>query len=98
MLWESLKLMGISRREADVVELVSRGLRNKDVAHRLYVTEKTVKFHLTNVYRKLKIKSRSQLIVWCMPHLSFDDEAKKELPEIDPAWTLAAGRTKVGNA
>ena len=37
----------------------------------MFVTEKTVKFHLTNIYKKMDVKSRAQLIVWCMPHTQF---------------------------
>jgi DNA-binding CsgD family transcriptional regulator len=62
---------GLSNREAEVAELVTKGLSNKEVANQLFVTEKTVKFHLTNIYKKMSLKSRAQLIVWCMPHHSF---------------------------
>lgn len=54
---------GLSKREAEVAELVSKGHSNKVVAGLLFVTEKTVKFHLTNIYKWLRVKSRSQLIV-----------------------------------
>jgi DNA-binding NarL/FixJ family response regulator len=67
---------GLSRREADVAELVSKGLSNKDVAERLCVCEKTVKFHLTSVYRKMGIKSRAQLIVKCIGTDSPANESK----------------------
>ncbi|MES3039122.1 MAG: helix-turn-helix transcriptional regulator, partial [Bdellovibrionota bacterium] len=41
--------------------------------------EKTVKFHLTNIYKKMNVKSRAQLIVWCLPHLGFvESEARME--------------------
>lgn len=53
----------VSRREREVVDLVAKGLSNKEVANLLFVTEKTVKFHLTNIYKKLGLKSRAQLIV-----------------------------------
>lgn len=62
---------GLSNREAEVAELVTKGLSNKEVANQLFVTEKTVKFHLTNIYKKMNLKSRAQLIVWCMPHFTF---------------------------
>ena len=61
----------LSNREAEVAELVSKGLSNREVANKLFVTEKTVKFHLTNIYKKMNVKSRAQLIVWCMPHTHF---------------------------
>jgi DNA-binding CsgD family transcriptional regulator len=71
MLKDILTQKGLSHREAEVAELVSRGLSNKEVANQLFVTEKTVKFHLTNIYKKMSVKSRAQLIVWCMPHMDF---------------------------
>lgn len=79
MLRDILIQKGLSNREAEVAELVSRGLSNKEVANQLFVTEKTVKFHLTNIYKKMNVKSRAQLIVWCLPHLGFiESEARME--------------------
>ena len=71
MLREVLIKEGLSNREAEVAELVTQGLSNKEVATRLFVTEKTVKFHLTNIYKKMNVKSRAQLIVWCLPNMTF---------------------------
>lgn len=71
MLREVLIKEGLSNREAEVAELVTQGLSNKEVAARLFVTEKTVKFHLTNIYKKMNVKSRAQLIVWCLPNMTF---------------------------
>ena len=53
----------LTHRELEVAELVSKGLRNKEVAAKLFVSEKTVKFHLTHIYRKMGVNSRSQMIV-----------------------------------
>ncbi len=79
MLRDILIQKGLSNREAEVAELVSKGLSNKEVANQLFVTEKTVKFHLTNIYKKMNVKSRAQLIVWCLPHLGFvESEARAE--------------------
>ena len=71
MLREVLIKEGLSNRESEVAELVTQGLSNKEVATRLFVTEKTVKFHLTNIYKKMNVKSRAQLIVWCLPNMTF---------------------------
>src|SRR5580658_7593655 len=71
MLKDILTQKGLSHREAEVAELVTKGLSNKEVAGQLFVTEKTVKFHLTNIYKKMAVKSRAQLIVWCVPHVDF---------------------------
>ncbi|PIT98929.1 MAG: DNA-binding response regulator [Bdellovibrionales bacterium CG10_big_fil_rev_8_21_14_0_10_45_34] len=86
MLRDVLTQKGLSNREAEVAELVTKGLSNKEVANQLFVTEKTVKFHLTNIYKKMNVKSRSQLIVWCMPHMSFQEsESEIRKPEATAA-------------
>ena len=51
----------LSRRELDVARLVARGMRNKEVARELTITEGTVKMYLHNVYDKLEIASRVEL-------------------------------------
>lgn len=52
----------LTPRERQIVEAVSRGLLNKQIANELHVTEATVKFHLGNVYRKLGVVNRTQLV------------------------------------
>ena len=70
-----LQEKGLSKRESEVVILVVQGLTNKQVADRLCVAEKTVKFHLTNVYKRMKISRRSQ-IIWTLPMAQFIENAK----------------------
>lgn len=93
MLRDVLIQKGLSNREAEVAELVTKGLSNKEVANQLFVTEKTVKFHLTNIYKKMNVKSRAQLIVWCLPHLGFVEKEEKPATEINMggATTIPAG-------
>ena len=52
----------LTERESEVVALVAQGLPNKLVARRLGIGEGTVKLHLHNIYRKLGIESRFQLV------------------------------------
>lgn len=92
MLRDVLIQKGLSNREAEVAELVSKGLSNKEVANRLFVTEKTVKFHLTNIYKKMQVKSRAQLIVWCLPHMGFV-EAQNNQQQIKASSTGAVSST-----
>ena len=77
MLRDVLIQKGLSNREAEVAELVTKGLSNKEVASQLFVTEKTVKFHLTNIYKKMNVRSRAQLIVWCLPHFGFVEKEER---------------------
>ncbi len=74
-----LQERGLSKRESEVVILVVQGLTNRQVADQLCVAEKTVKFHLTNVYKRMKISRRSQ-IIWTLPMAQFIEHAK----DIDP--------------
>jgi DNA-binding NarL/FixJ family response regulator len=51
----------LTERELDVLRLVTAGLRNKEIAERLGVTENTAKFHLRNILEKLHAESRTEL-------------------------------------
>lgn len=50
----------LTNRELAILQALTRGLSNADIAKELWVTEQTVKFHLTNIYRKLGAKNRTQ--------------------------------------
>jgi len=54
----------LTRREWQILTLVSEGMSNAEIAQRLWVTEQTVKFHLSNVYRKLGVSNRTQASRW----------------------------------
>ncbi len=100
MLRDVLIQKGLSNRESEVAELVTKGMSNKEVANQLFVTEKTVKFHLTNIYKKMNVKSRAQLIVWCMPHTSFieKEERPAEAPQVAAAPAAAPSTIPAGSA
>ena len=51
---------GLTNRELAILKLVAEGLSNLDIASQLFVTEKTVKFHLSNIYRKLGVGNRTE--------------------------------------
>jgi DNA-binding NarL/FixJ family response regulator len=50
----------LTERELSILRLVAGGLSNLDIASRLYVTEQTIKFHLSNIYRKLGVANRTE--------------------------------------
>jgi DNA-binding NarL/FixJ family response regulator len=50
----------LSARELEVLRLVAAGSTNSDIARKLWVTEQTVKFHLSNIYRKLEVGNRTE--------------------------------------
>lgn len=100
MLRDVLIQKGLSNRESEVAELVTKGMSNKEVANQLFVTEKTVKFHLTNIYKKMNVKSRAQLIVWCLPHIGFveKEERAAEAAAGAAAPAAATGTIPAGSA
>ena len=57
-------LPGLSDRETEVVYLVAQGFTNRKTAEALHLTENTVKVHLRNIYRKLELRNRHELIVY----------------------------------
>ena len=56
--------MRLTRRELELLKLVAEGHSNAQVARMLWVTEQTVKFHLSNVYRKLGVANRTEASRW----------------------------------
>jgi DNA-binding NarL/FixJ family response regulator len=56
----------LTRREIEVLRLLAQGSTNLQIAHTLGITERTVRFHLGNVYRKLNLNSRTEASVWAV--------------------------------
>jgi two-component system, NarL family, nitrate/nitrite response regulator NarL len=53
----------LTSREEEILSLVSRGMRNKEIASRLNVTERTVKHHMTSIMRKSKVRNRVEAML-----------------------------------
>ena len=69
--WWSANSVGeqtLTRRELEVAWLVSQGLANQGVAGQLGIREGTVKIHLHNIYRKLRVSNRTELILSAIPN------------------------------
>jgi DNA-binding NarL/FixJ family response regulator len=58
----------LSPREMEILELVTRGASNKDIAKRLNISQQTVKNHMTAVLRKLRVDDRTQAAVYALRH------------------------------
>lgn len=56
----------LTEREKDVLLCLVEGLSNKEIAERLYISDKTVKIHVSNILKKLSVKSRSQAIIYAV--------------------------------
>jgi two-component system NarL family response regulator len=65
---EAGRTPSLTAREEEIFRLLSRGLNNKEIAKRLFLSEKTVKNHLTNIFKKLKVHNRVQAVlsVFCV--------------------------------
>lgn len=67
----------LTKREKDVLTLLVKGHSNKDMADALFISEKTVKNHLTSIFRKLNVKDRTQAAVYALRNdivIDEDDE------------------------
>lgn len=56
----------LSNRELEVLKLVAIGFSNKDISDKLCISERTVKNHLTNIFRKIDCNDRTQAAVFCI--------------------------------
>ena len=61
---DNAELVDLTRREREILQLVAEGHSNATLAKMLWVTEQTVKFHLSNVYRKLDVSNRTEAARW----------------------------------
>jgi DNA-binding NarL/FixJ family response regulator len=62
------KTAGITESELRVLRALAQGLSNKQIAAQLFITEQTVKFHLTNIYRKLDVSNRTEATRFAYQH------------------------------
>lgn len=67
---------GLTQRELDVLRSLGEGRSNKEIARSLWLAEQTVKFHLTNIYRKLNVSSRTEAVHWAYRHGLLDMTAE----------------------
>jgi DNA-binding NarL/FixJ family response regulator len=56
----------LTDREVDVLQLLARGLTNKDIAQTLFLSVRTVEAHLRNIYGKLNVRSRTEAVLWAV--------------------------------
>jgi DNA-binding NarL/FixJ family response regulator len=66
-------LADLTPRELEILQLVLTGKTNKAIASEIYVSAKTVEFHLDNLYKKIGVQTRMMAGVWALQHgLRFD--------------------------
>jgi DNA-binding NarL/FixJ family response regulator len=58
----------LTEREREVLVLIAKGLRNKEIADTLFISERTVKFHANALYQKLNVTSRTEAVSFALQH------------------------------
>ncbi|MCF6465818.1 response regulator [Clostridium sp. Cult2] len=61
---ELMKIRLLTKREYEVLTLIAEGLNNKDIADKLYISEKTVKNHVSSIFKKLEVNDRIQAAIF----------------------------------
>ena len=56
--------LGLTRREFEIVSHIACGSSNKEIAEKLFISEKTVKNHVSNILRKMELEDRTQVAVY----------------------------------
>ena len=60
------KLNELTRREVEVLKLIAEGLFNKEIASKLDISERTVKNHVSNIFKKIDVSDRTQAAVFAI--------------------------------
>lgn len=85
---DAAKTAQLTKREREVTTLIGTGLRNMQVAERLFISEVTVRNHLTSIFRKLGFTNRVQLVLYAL------QQGLTRLPlRIEPSAMVPARRT-----
>ncbi len=61
---EALTVSPLSERETEVLKLAAKGVSNRDISQRLYLSNRTVQSHLSNIFKKLVVASRTEAILY----------------------------------
>jgi DNA-binding NarL/FixJ family response regulator len=59
---------GLTHREHEVLEQLTRGATNKEISAALYISENTVNYHMKNIISKLHLRNRAQVVAWAVSH------------------------------
>jgi len=57
---------GLTEREMEILRLVGKGLTNKDIGQQLYISDRTVQAHLSNIFSKLGVNSRTEAVMYAV--------------------------------
>jgi DNA-binding NarL/FixJ family response regulator len=65
---EADKIAALTNREREVIALVGEGIKSKEIAGRLFISETTVRHHLTSIFDKLGVADRVELLIYAYRH------------------------------
>lgn len=65
---EQAKIASLTDREKEVIGLIAKGLKNKQIGQRLFISETTVTHHLTSIFSKLEVSDRLELVIYAFAH------------------------------
>ncbi|WP_445632203.1 response regulator [Nostoc sp. DSM 114167] len=68
-------LAELTPREKEVLRLIATGASNREIAQKLYISEGTVKNHVTNILNRLNLRDRTQAAIWANTYLSYLNES-----------------------
>ena len=66
--FEETKIASLTPREHEVITLISLGMKNRAIGEKLFISETTVRHHLTSIFEKLCVSSRLELIIYAFSH------------------------------
>jgi two-component system nitrate/nitrite response regulator NarL len=65
---EATKIATLTERERQVISLIGEGLKNREIAERMFISEATVRHHLTSIFNKLGVADRLELVIYAYQH------------------------------
>ena len=65
---ETLRIAKLTEREREVIRLIGEGIKNRQIAERMYISEATVRHHLTSIFAKLGVADRFELVIYAFQH------------------------------
>ena len=65
---DSPKIRSLTEREHQVIALIAEGLKNKQIAERLFISQTTVTHHLSSIFSKLEVSDRLELVIYAFGH------------------------------
>jgi DNA-binding NarL/FixJ family response regulator len=86
---EDAKIRSITKREREVIHLIGQGLKNAAIGQRLFISEATVRNHLTSILSKLDVSDKFELVIYAFRHGLITINTR-EPRQFRPVW-LASG-------